>query len=65
MSTDAVLQSLQGLLSKNTEGLATTEIQIKIFQESKLQVSYKTIENVIFKYPSLFVDVEGKWKLRA
>ncbi len=65
MSTDAVLKSLQDLLGRNGEGLSITELQIKLYQNLKLQLSYKTIESTIFRYPGLFVDSDGKWKLRV
>ena len=64
MSANTILQALQNLLAQKSEGLAITELQIKMFQEFKLQLSYKEIENVIFQHPGLFVDADGKWKLR-
>lgn len=65
MSTDTILHALQSLLTNHTEGLAITELQIKLYQDFSLQLSYKSIENVIFRYPALFVDADGKWKLRG
>jgi hypothetical protein len=65
MSTDAILSALQNLLGHYDDGLPITELQIKLYQDFKLQLSYKTIENTIFRYPGLFVDAEGKWKLRG
>lgn len=64
MSTDEVLPALQHLLGVYTDGLPITDIQIKLFHEFKLQLSYKTIESTIFRYPGKFVDSDGKWKLR-
>jgi hypothetical protein len=65
MSTDTVLSALQNLLGRNGEGLSITELQIKLYQNLKLQLSYKAIESTIFRYPGLFVDSDGKWKLRV
>jgi hypothetical protein len=65
MSTDAVLLALQNLLGRYSDGLPITELQIKLYQNFKLQVSYKIIENTIFRNPGLFVDSDGKWKLRS
>ena len=65
MSTDVVLKSLQDLLGRYSEGLPITELQIKLYQNFKLQLSYKVIENTIFRYPGLFADSDGKWKLRV
>jgi hypothetical protein len=65
MSTDAVLTALQNLLGRYSEGLPITELQIKLYQNFKLQLSYKIIESTIFRYPSLFVDSDGQWKLRV
>ncbi|HEX9896892.1 MAG TPA: hypothetical protein VGA85_04425 [Dehalococcoidales bacterium] len=65
MSTDAVLSALQNLLGRYGDGLPITELQIKLYQSFKLQLSYKVIESTIFRYPGLFVDSDGKWKLRV
>jgi hypothetical protein len=65
MSTDAVLSALQNLLGRYGDGLPITELQIKLYQNFKLQLSYKVIENTIFRNPSLFADSDGKWKLRG
>jgi hypothetical protein len=65
MNIDQVLSALQHLLVVYKDGLTITEIQIKLFHEFKLQLSYKTIEGTIFRYPGLFVDSDGKWKLRG
>ncbi len=64
MSTDQLLTALQHLLDIYQDGLPITEIQVKLFHEFKLQLSYKAIENTIFQNPGLFVDSDGKWKLR-
>lgn len=64
MSTDTILKALQGLLKNHSDGLAITELQIKLYHDFNLQLSYKLIENVIFRYHALFVDADGKWKLR-
>lgn len=64
MSTDAVLSAIQKLLERYSDGLAITELQIRLYKDFKLQLSYKTIESAIFRYPGLFADAEGKWKLR-
>ena len=65
MSADAVLTALKHLLTHYREGLPITELQIKLYQDYKLQLSYKTIESTIFRNPGLFVDADGKWKLRT
>lgn len=65
MDTDKILSALQHLLDIYKDGLPITEIQIKLFHEFKLQLSYKMIENTIFQHPGLFVDSDGKWKLRG
>lgn len=65
MSTDTVLSALQNLLGRYNNGLPITELQLKLYQDYKLQLSYKTIESTIFRYPGLFVDEDGKWKLRG
>jgi hypothetical protein len=65
LSTDNVLQALQDLLARNSDGLSVIELQTQVYHNFKLQLSYKVIENTIFRYPGLFVDAEGKWKLRG
>ena len=64
MSTDTILSALQKLLERYSDGLPITELQIRLYRDFKLQLSYKVIESTIFRYPSLFVDADGKWKLR-
>jgi len=64
MSADTILSALQKLLERYSDGLPITELQIRLYRDFKLQLSYKVIESTIFRYPSLFVDADGKWKLR-
>ena len=64
MSADTILLALQKLLERYSDGLPITELQIRLYRDFKLQLSYKVIESTIFRYPSLFVDADGKWKLR-
>jgi len=64
MSTDTILSALQKLLERYRDGLPITDLQIRLYRDFKLQLSYKVIESTIFRYPSLFVDADGKWKLR-
>ena len=64
MRNDALTPALQTLLARVPGGITIPELQIRLYREFTLQVSYKEIENSFFRHPDLFSEEDGRWRLR-
>lgn len=64
MKNDSLLTMLQSLLKQFPDGLSVPELQIKLYANFRLKLSYRDIESGFFSFPELFREEEGRWALR-
>ena len=64
MNNDSILPMLQNLFKQFPDGLSVPELQIKMYTNFKLKLSYRDIESEFFRSPELFREDEGKWALK-
>jgi hypothetical protein len=64
MENGSLLPKLQNMLKQYPDGLSVQELQVKLYSNFKLKLSYKDIESVFVRNLDLFHEEEGRWALK-